>query len=103
MEVDILAACRAERPKALGRRLAANGAGFCNVGRFRHAVQISPASRPRKAEMQGPHAGPSSALERLQGTWRKADAIAASWRGGRRMRDRRGGADAEHRAVEQGS
>src|ERR1044072_2658927 len=55
MEIDILAARRAERPKALGRGLAADGAGIGNVGCFGHAVQIRPGCRPRKGGMQVVH------------------------------------------------
>src|SRR4029077_19769127 len=42
IEVDILAAPGTERPKALGRGFAANGAGLCRVRRFAHPVQITP-------------------------------------------------------------
>jgi hypothetical protein len=40
IEVDVFAAPGTERPKALGRGLAADRAGFGRVRLFRHAVQI---------------------------------------------------------------
>ena len=63
MEVDVLAARRAERAKAVGRRLAADRTEL--GGRFRHAVEISPARPHAKSEMPATilrHAQPSRRL-----------------------------------------